>query len=101
MWENWYIIDGQLFITPSTSPGCSLDIEKKEEGYILKVANPASGIIELYQTIENLQLFDMSGRLTLSNNIKVLDTTKIKNGTYILRYSAKKDVHIMRIQIHN
>ncbi len=101
VWENWYIIDGQLFITPSTSPGCSLDIEKKEEGYILKVANPASGIIELNQTIENLQLFDMSGRLTLSNSIKVLDTTKIKNGTYILRYSAKKDVHIMRIQIHN
>jgi cyanophycinase-like exopeptidase len=102
VWEHWYVVDGQLYTESGTAPGCSLDLKEYDLGCCLDLPNPLSGIVNLKENVQEILVFDPKGSICLSQSGSFrLDSTRLRNGIYILQVSTAGGVYSRRIQIQN
>jgi cyanophycinase-like exopeptidase len=102
VWENWYVIDGQLFTMTGTVPGCSLGLDENDYSNRFLYPNPAVKELFLGVWVDEVRIIDELGRLCLSQNeTATIDISNLKNGSYLVSIHHSNTTQIQQLLIHH
>ncbi|WP_420574436.1 T9SS type A sorting domain-containing protein [Kordia sp.] len=73
----------------------TLSVEETQLEKLLIFPNPATDVVTIQQsgiTLQNVEIFDMNGRLVLSqkNNLENIQLSNLKSGMYMMRIATQK-----------
>jgi cyanophycinase-like exopeptidase len=102
-WENWYVIQGSLFIQQGSQPGCDepIDVEPLlKPGDITIYPNPVNGgEVHLdFPGVEILRIsiIDLNGKIVKVSPVetmehKIINVSEFPEGFYIINCETRKD----------
>ena len=99
-WKQNQIIKGSLMIRPvfGNVDGFITKLKSEKNENIKIYPNPGNSIFYLNKKVENLEIYNISGKLIkVLKDVKKFDLSNKKNGLYIIHIKNKENYNIKRI----
>lgn len=93
MWENWYVVNGQLYAVADSAPDCPTAIDEEGKSNVIVYPNPASDRIYINSSKSfTCNIYHIDGRsIGGPKEVKSsIDVSHLSNGAYFIALRSEK-----------